>query len=550
MDLGVMLTQERIDAMVGVGAWPNKTILDYVDAALAQDPGLPAITDYNGETGQSTSISYGQLDRLSRRMGLALINNGIKTGDVVSLQLPNWWQFNAMHLACARIGAITNPLMPIFRERELTYMLGFAESKVMIAPHRFRGFEYKPMMEAIRNELPHLEHIFYIDGEGKDDFATALLEDALENSTEADETLKDRQPGPNDINEVIYTSGTTGQPKGVMHTANSTYGHLGSWIEHLNLKQTDKIFMASPLAHQTGFLYAILQPIMLGAEVVLLDRWDAPMGVELIQKHGCTFTMGATPFLSDIVEMPNVKDFDLSKLHTFASAGAPIPPALVQKAAANFPFKVLSGWGMSECAASTICDPHDPDEKVWTSDGAPLPHTEVRVRLHDGTEADYGEEGVLEVRGAPLFVGYLKKPELYGTNEEGWFDTGDQAFMHADGYIRITGRAKDIIIRGGENIPVVEIEDVLYRHPSIAEVAVVGVPDERLGERGCADITLQTGKDLAIDEMIRDVEEKGTAKQYWPEFLEIISEMPRTPSGKIQKFKLREMAEALALDPV
>ena len=144
--------------------------------------------------------------------------------------------------------------MPIFRERELTYMLGFAESKVMIAPHRFRGFEYKPMMEAMRNELPHLEHIFYIDGEGKDDFATALLEDALENSTEADETLKDRQPGPNDINEVIYTSGTTGQPKGVMHTANSTYGHLGSWIEHLNLKQTDKIFMASPLAHQTGFL--------------------------------------------------------------------------------------------------------------------------------------------------------------------------------------------------------------------------------------------------------------------------------------------------------
>ena len=550
MDLGVMLTQERIDAMVGVGAWPNKTILDYLNSALAHDPDLPAITDYNGETGQSTSISYGQLDRLSRRMGLALINNGIKTGDVVSLQLPNWWQFNAMHLACARIGAITNPLMPIFRERELTYMLGFAESKVMIAPHRFRGFEYKPMMEAMRNELPHLEHIYYIDGEGKDDFATALLEDALENSTEADETLKDRQPGPNDINEVIYTSGTTGQPKGVMHTANSTYGHLGSWIEHLNLKQTDKIFMASPLAHQTGFLYAILQPIMLGAEVVLLDRWDAPMGVELIQKHGCTFTMGATPFLSDIVEMPNVKDFDLSKLHTFASAGAPIPPALVQKAAANFPFKVLSGWGMSECAASTICDPHDPDEKVWTSDGAPLPHTEVRVRLHDGTEADYGEEGVLEVRGAPLFVGYLKKPELYGTNEEGWFDTGDQAFMHADGYIRITGRAKDIIIRGGENIPVVEIEDVLYRHPSIAEVAVVGVPDERLGERGCAYITLQTGKDLALDEMIRYLDEKGTAKQYWPEFLEIISEMPRTPSGKIQKFKLREMAEALALDPV
>ena len=549
MDLGVMLTQERIDTMVGVGAWPNKIILNYLDATLVQDPELPAITDYNGETGQSTSISYGQLDRLSRRLGLALINYGIQAGDVVSVQLPNWWQFIAMHLACARIGAITNPLMPIFRERELTYMLGFAESKMMIAPDRFRGFEYKPMMEGIRGELPHLEHIFYIDGKGSDDFAAILLTEALEDRAGSNETLAARRPGPNDVNEVIYTSGTTGQPKGVMHTANSTYGHLGSWIEHLNLKQNDKIFMASPLAHQTGFLYAILQPIMLGAEVVLLDRWDAPVGVELMQKHGCTFTMGATPFLSDIVEMPNVQDFDLSKLHTFASAGAPIPPALVQKAAANFSFKVLSGWGMTECAASTICDPNDPDEKVWTSDGAPLPHTEVRIQRHDGTSAGYGEEGLLEVRGAPMFVGYLKKPELYGTDADGWFDTGDQAFLHPDGYIRITGRAKDIIIRGGENIPVVEVEDVLYRHPAVAEVAVVGVPDNRLGERGCAFITLQAGGKLALDEMIRYLDEKGTAKQYWPEFLEIIKEMPRTPSGKVQKFKLREMAKSQARNP-
>ncbi len=549
MDLGVMLTQERTDTMVRVGAWPNKIILDYLDAALAQDPELPAITDYNGETGQSTSISYGQLDRLSRRIGLALINYGIEAGDVVSVQLPNWWQFTAMHLACARIGAITNPLMPIFRERELTYMLGFAESKVMIAPDRFRGFEYKPMMEGIRGDLPHLAHIFYIDGKGSNDFATALLTEALEDHAGTNETLAARRPDPNDVNEVIYTSGTTGQPKGVMHTANSTYGHLGSWIEHLNLKQNDKIFMASPLAHQTGFLYAILQPIMLGAEVVLLDRWDAPVGVELIQKHGCTFTMGATPFLSDIVEMPNVQNFDLSKLHTFASAGAPIPPALVQKAAANFSFKVLSGWGMTECAASTICDPNDSDEKVWTSDGAPLPHTEVRVQRRDGTSADYGEEGLLEVRGAPMFVGYLKKPELYGIDADGWFDTGDQAFMHPDGYIRITGRAKDIIIRGGENIPVVEVEDVLYRHPAIAEVAVVGVPDDRLGERGCAFITLQAGGNLALGEMIRYLDGKGTAKQYWPEYLKIIKEMPRTPSGKVQKFKLREMAKSLAHNP-
>ena len=155
----------------------------------------------------------------------------------------------------------------------------------------------------------------------------------------------------------------------------------------------------------------------------------------------------------------------------------------------------------------------------------------------------------MEVRGAPMFVGYLKKPELYGTDADGWFDTGDQAFLHPDGYIRITGRAKDIIIRGGENIPVVEVEYVLYRHTAVAEVAVVGVPDNRLGERGCAFITLQAGGKLALDEMIRYLDEKGTAKQYWPEFLEIIKEMPRTPSGKVQKFKLREMAKSQARNP-
>jgi cyclohexanecarboxylate-CoA ligase len=549
MDLGVILPQERIDEMVGLGAWPNRTVLDYLDDALARDPGAPAITDYNGETNASTTISYGELDRLSRRIGLALIKQGVGVGDVVSLQLPNWWQFNVLLVACARIGAITNPLMPIFRERELRFMLGFGETKVVIAPHRFRGFDYKPMIEAIRGDLPGLAPAFYIDGEGEDDFATALLADALEDEPGAAEILAALRPGANDVYELIYTSGTTGQPKGVMHTANTTLGHLSTWVKHHDLGSGDKIFMASPLAHQTGFLYAILQPIMLGIEVVLLDRWDAPVGVELMAKHGCTFTMGATPFLSDIVEMPNVGNFDLSRLQTFASAGAPIPPALVQKAAANFSFKVLSGWGMTECACPTICDPNDRDEKVWTSDGAPLPHSAVTVHRPDGSTADPGEEGLLKVRGASMFVGYLKKPELHGTDENGWFDTGDQAFMHPDGYIRITGRAKDIIIRGGENIPVVEVEDVLYRHPAVAEVAVVGIPDERLGERGCAFVTLQPDSSLSLDELTRYLDDIGTAKQYWPEHLEVVDEMPRTPSGKIQKFKLREMAKAYRRNP-
>ncbi|MDE0942646.1 MAG: AMP-binding protein [Alphaproteobacteria bacterium] len=545
MDLGLVLPQDRINSLVKSGVWIDRTILDFLDDVLARNPDLPAITDYNGETGQSTTLSYGEMDRLSRRLGLALINLGVGVGDVVAVQLPNWWQFNVLHLACARIGAITNPLMPIFRERELGFMLAFAESKIVIAPSSFRGFAYKPMIDSIRGDLPNLSHALYVNGEGGDAFEN-LLSEPLEEREDADAILAARRQGPNDVTEIIYTSGTTGQPKGVMHTANSTLSTLTTWIAHHQLDGDDRIFMASPLAHQTGFLYAILTPIMLGIEVVLLDRWSAPVGVELMVKHGSTFTMGATPFLSDVVEMPNVQDFDLSKLRTFVSAGAPIPPALVQKAAANFTFKVLSAWGMTECAASTVCSPDDAAEKSWTTDGGPLPHTEVMVQRDDGSPAPQGEEGFLKVRGQPMFVGYLKKPELHGTDADGWFDTGDNAFMHPDGYIRITGRAKDIIIRGGENIPVAEVEDMLYRHPAVAEVAVVGIPDDRMGELGCAFVTLQAGNSLDLAGVVSYLDDKGTAKQYWPEHLEVIDEMPRTPSGKIQKFKLREMAKAFA----
>ncbi|MDP6344016.1 MAG: AMP-binding protein [Alphaproteobacteria bacterium] len=545
MDLGVILPQSRIDDMVNAGAWPDRILLDYLEDALARRPERPAITTYNGETGQPTTHTFGEFDQVSRRIALALIDLGVGVGDVVSLLLPNWWQFNAMAMACARIGAIANPLMPIFRERELTFMLGFAETRVLIAPRRFRGFDYKPLVDGMRPDLPALAHVFYIDGEGDESFEAALLAEPREGRADADAVLAARRPAPDDVNEVIYTSGTTGQPKGVMHTANTTLGHLGTWIDHHGLSGDDTLFMASPLAHQTGFLYALLMPVMLGAHVVLLDRWEPPLGVEIIQNHRCTWTMGATPFLSDIVEMPNIGDFDIKSLRAFISAGAPIPPVLVQKAAANFDFKVLSGWGMTECACSTICDPGDPDEKVWTSDGGPLPHTEVTVQTPDGETAKIGEEGLLKVRGQPLFVGYLKKPELHGLDADGWFDSGDLAFMDKDGYIRITGRSKDIIIRGGENVPVVEIEDELYRHPAVQDAAVVGAPDDRLGERGCAFVTLRQGEQLDLAGMIGFLEERGTAKQYWPESLVVIDEMPRTPSGKIQKFKLRDQAKDL-----
>jgi cyclohexanecarboxylate-CoA ligase len=228
----------------------------------------------------------------------------------------------------------------------------------------------------------------------------------------------------------------------------------------------------------------------------------------------------------------------------FASAGAPIPPAVVQAAHDRLGLAVAASWGMTECGSVT-CTPHD-GSRTAESDGCALPNGEVRVVDAEGREAPRGTAGALQVRGASLFVGYLKRPALYRLDEEGWFDTGDLARMDAEGYMRICGRSKDVIIRGGENIPVLEIEAALYRMPQIADAAVVAMPDPRLQERACAYVTLRARQSLSLAQLTQHLAQEGFSKHFWPERLEVLAEMPRTPTGKIQKFVLRELAKSLS----
>jgi cyclohexanecarboxylate-CoA ligase len=258
---------------------------------------------------------------------------------------------------------------------------------------------------------------------------------------------------------------------------------------------------------------------------------------------GATFTMASTPFLADLADLPTLAEHDLSRFRIFLSAGAPIPSSLVERATKRLGAHVLSGWGMTEVGCITNCAPGDPPEKIFGTDGKALPGSEVKVVRADGTDAPAGEEGILKCRPNALFVGYLKRPEVYGVDADGWFDTGDYARMDKDGYIRITGRAKDIIIRGGENIPVVEVEELLYRHPAVRECAVVAMPDARLGERPCAYVGLNDGCRFDFAAMTAHFRSHGMAAQYTPEKLVIRDALPRTPSGKIQKFVLREEAK-------
>ena len=537
------LSPELVKRAKASGHWHDKTLLDFLDEVTPGRLDRVAVTDLNSETGQVTTLSYRQLMRLSRRIALGLISLGVQRGEVVSYQLPNWWEFVALHLACLHIGAVTNPVMPIFRHRELTFMLGLAESKVMIVPQRWRGFDHAAMMNEIRPALPRLEHLFVIGGDGEASFEKYFLRRRWEQETpDAERILADRRMQPDEVMELLYTSGTTGEPKGALHTSNTHFANLAQIIQRQGLTSEHVMFMPSPLAHQTGFLVGMVAPLSLGAKMVLQDIWDAEIGLARIQDEGVNFMMAATPFMADLTDHPALSRYDISSLDIFLSAGAPIPRALVQRATDRLQAHIVSAYGMTENLLVTSTRLNDPPEKVFGTDGGPVPGAELRAVDPAGKVLGVDQEGELQSRGPCHFVGYHKRPELYGMDAEGWFKTGDLARIDADGYVRITGRAKDIIIRGGENVPVVEVEQVLHKHPAIQTAAVVGVPDPRLGERAALYVTLRPGHAFSLEDMKRYLQEQQMAKQYWPEFLCVLDDLPRTPSGKIQKFRLREIA--------
>ena len=529
----------RRPAMIAAGLWPDQTINDSLDAVVAAHPDRTALTAVRLD-GDTVTMTYRELAGAADRTALGLHHLGVRAGDVVAVQLPNWWEFTVTYLACARIGAVMNPLMHIFRERELSFMLGHSEASVAIIPSTFRGHDYRAMYEGLRRELPTLQHVIAVDDDGPDGFAARFTATAWEEQAGAAETLTATRPHPDDITQLIYTSGTTGEPKGAMHSSNTLYSNIVPYAQRLDLDSDDVVLMASPMAHQTGFMYGLMMPVILACHAVLLDVWDADRAVEIITDREVSFTMASTPFLNDLAVHADASGVAVPSLRTFLCAGAPIPGPLVERAQRVLGASIVSAWGMSENGAVTTTLLDDDPRRSIDTDGCPLPGAEVKVVEIDGTELPVGDTGRLLVRSCSNFGGYLKRPQLNATDEHGWFDTGDLARLDEHGYIRITGRSKDVIIRGGENIPVVEIESLLYGHRAVAQVAVVAIPDERLGERACAVVVTTPGQSFDFDEMIDHLSQARVAKNYLPEKLVVVDAMPTTPSGKIQKFKLRD----------
>lgn len=530
---------KREAAFRAAGFWADQTIDPFLHDAIVRTPEKTAIVAHRADCDGLTRISYRELGSMVDHAAGSLRAIGIGRADIVSAQLPNWWEFVVISLACMRLGAVVNPLMPIFREREIGYMVGFCEAKLLIVPSVFRGFDYVAMACNLRSSLPNLARVMVVGGDGPDSFEQCLLGGSAVVPFESDRSKAAQQP--DDLAVLMFTSGTTGSPKGVMHSSNTLIACLNGLAGRFGLRDDDVLLGATPLGHMTGYAAIMMQSIRLGSTMILQDVWDSKRGVELMAHEGVTYLAASTPFLLDICEAVAAGMPRPSKLRLFLCGGAPIPPVLIERARKELALTVCSLWGMTESLSSTLTEPTRAADKSASSDGRPLDGVDVRVVDQDGQPLAAGEAGRLLVRGAQMFRGYFKRADLPAFDNEGWFDTGDLARMDYEGYIRITGRTKDVIIRGGENIPVAEIENLLYKHPAVMAAAMVGYPDERLGERGCAFLALRPGQTLDLLALQAYMAQCKVAKQYWPERVEIVDDLPRTASGKVQKFKLQEL---------
>jgi cyclohexanecarboxylate-CoA ligase len=526
-------TDKRIAAYSRPGLWEDTIVDTYLTAAARATPEQTAVIDSRG------AWTYAQLNELVNHLASALQARGVGRGDVVSWQLPNWVEAVVIQLAALRLGAISNPVVSIYRHAEVSFILRQAASKAMFVPASFRGFDYPGMLAEIRDQLPDLQTVVVVgdDGTFADTSYQALIAEGRNRPLTAVEH------GANDPALLLYTSGTTAAPKGVVHTHNTLDYEIRSTVEFFGLSRSDVVFMPSPVGHITGVVCGILVPVRLGTTVVLLDVWDPGWALSLIATHRCSYTVAATPFLHGIVHHPDLAKSDVSALRVFMCGGADMAPELITSASVALDCMVTRAYGSTEYPSATGCNQDDPLGKRARTDGRAMRAVQVRVVDESGSDARAGAVGDVLVRGPEMFVGYFDtslNDEAF--TSDGWFRTGDIGRLDADGYLEITGRRKDIIIRGGENISVKEIEDHLFGHPKIGDVAVVASPDPILGERVCAVIVPTPGQTITLDEVTEWLRAAKFAKQKLPERLIVLDELPRTASGKVQKFKLRELA--------
>jgi len=495
------------------GWWVRGTLADSLMEAAQRTPERIVLID------GACQLDCRTLHEQASALAQALLAR-MPVGSVVSLMLPNWHEATIIYLAATMAGMVVNPILPSLRDRELLFILNDAATRMIFVPSVFGQHDYAAMLDRVASQLDSPPEVVVVRG-------GAPLPAA--NSPAIGLPTLD----PDAVRMILYTSGTTARPKGVLHSHNSMHALICQIRDYWQVEPGDRFLVASPIAHIGGSIYAFECPLLLGTSTVLMDRWNADEAVELIQAQRCTHIAGATPFLEQILAAAERAGTRLPELKLFVCGGASVSPPLIRRAAEYFERAVVTRvYGSTEVPVTTVGAPLDPDHAADTDGRAGFAH----IRLAD----DGAGSGEIHARGPQMLVGYLHPDDEVGSfDNNGYFRTGDLARWVEDDYLVVTGRAKDVIIRNGENIAPKEIEDILVDHPGIAEIAVVGLPDTRTGERACAVIvpTDQARPDVAS--LRSFLQAQGVATFKAPEQVVIWEQLPRNDAGKVLKHQIQ-----------
>jgi acyl-CoA synthetase (AMP-forming)/AMP-acid ligase II len=523
--------------------WCNKTIAQGAWEKAEQRPDDIAIF-LEGEP----PITYGSIATEARRLITALRMLGLEAGDVISFQLPNWRESVVLDIAASALGLIVNPVIPIYRDHELRFILKDANTRLIYIPERVRSLEFPSMIAALRDDLPSLEFVVTVRAQQYYD-GMLRYEDMIDNPPVDLATLP--EVDPNAIKAILYTSGTTGTPKAVMHSHNTLARVIQNSLDYWQMDERDVMLMPSPVTHITGYGSGMVLPFVTTVKSALMPRWDADAAVAFINEVGATASVGATPFLVELVAAAKRHKTGLPSMRLFACGGAAVPPQVIHDACSSLDnCRAFRVYGSTEAPIITLGFVGEGQQQLAAETDGLIYAYDVKIVDEQGREVPQGIDGEIAARGAGMMLGYADAQQNAAAHDsEGFFLTGDIGHITADDAILITDRKKDIIIRGGENISAKEVEDVLHGHPDIREVAVVAMPHERLGEGVCAYIIPQdSGSALNLAAVAAFADSALLAKQKIPQHIELVSELPRTASGKVRKDVLRrQIRETLAL---
>ncbi|EEZ3945475.1 medium-chain fatty-acid--CoA ligase [Escherichia coli] len=533
MKVTLTFNEQRRAAYRQQGLWGDASLADYWQQTARAMPDKIAVVDNHG-----ASYTYSALDHAASCLANWMLAKGIESGDRIAFQLPGWCEFTVIYLACLKIGAVSVPLLPSWREAELVWVLNKCQAKMFFAPTLFKQTRPVDLILPLQNQLPQLQQIVGVDKLAPATSSLSLSQIIADNTplTTAITTHGD------ELAAVLFTSGTEDLPKGVMLTHNNILASERAYCARLNLTWQDVFMMPAPLGHATGFLHGVTAPFLIGARSVLLDIFTPDACLALLEQQRCTCMLGATPFVYDLLNLLEKQPADLSALRFFLCGGTTIPKKVARECQQRG-IKLLSVYGSTESSPHAVVNLDDPLSRFMHTDGYAAAGVEIKVVDDARKTLPPGCEGEEASRGPNVFMGYFDEPELTARalDEEGWYYSGDLCRMDEAGYIKITGRKKDIIVRGGENISSREVEDILLQHPKIHDACVVAMPDERLGERSCAYVVLKAPHhSLSLEEVVAFFSRKRVAKYKYPEHIVVIEKLPRTASGKIQKFLLRK----------